>query len=212
MHCACSSFILLTSLILKRLLFCLHLQTGLQTGLCAARFHTTMTGVALPARDNFLKHCSTKLQADTNHVDAAFELFDEDCTVPFIARYREFQVRTLTVEKIFQAKRLYDDFQKIDKQRNARMNKLEASTGKPIATDLRKMMESCVTMDSLDETWAPYKENPKESNITRLKSIPGLTELTTCLLAAEKNDKHVLKLAEAVDCSESDFTGMVFDD
>lgn len=121
-----------------------------------------------PAFQSFLHECSshitqskdikqTKDDSHIKNVRAAIGLFEDDQTVPFIARYRNEVTGSLTTKDLYELQRKWDDFQGMVKQRETRLAQLDSS-GR-LTEDVRKAFLECTSREELDELYSSFKES-----------------------------------------------------
>jgi uncharacterized protein len=104
---------------------------------------------------------------------AVLELFEQGCTVPFIARYRKEATGSLD-ETVVTAIR--DRNEKILELEKRRTSILESLSDREILTDeLRAAVEGAETMTSLEDIYMPYR--PKRKTRASVAAEKGLTPL-----------------------------------
>jgi uncharacterized protein len=115
-----------------------------------------------PAFSAFLSECAIvvpTVKSDASHasVRAALALFEDDNTVPFIARYRREQTGDLSASDLYELQRKWDEFQSMAKLRNSRLAALDA--GGRLTEEIKGKFYECTTKEELDEVYSAYKEN-----------------------------------------------------
>jgi uncharacterized protein len=115
-----------------------------------------------PAFSAFLSECAmvvptVKSDSSRASVRAAFALFEDDNTVPFIARYRREQTGDLSASDLYELQRKWDEFQSMAKLRNSRLAALDA--GGRLTEEIKGKFYECTTKEELDEVYSAYKEN-----------------------------------------------------
>ncbi|SHJ06239.1 uncharacterized protein SAMN04488096_107194 [Mesonia phycicola] len=95
----------------------------------------------------------------SNSVKNTLKLFEEDCTIPFIARYRKEMTGNLDevqIEEILKAK-LY--FEELEKRKASILNSLEEQ--EVLTTDLKTKIEATDSLLVLEDLYLPYKKKRK---------------------------------------------------
>jgi uncharacterized protein len=138
-----------------------------------------MAVTATPAMQaRILQNIATELGVQPKQVAAAAALLDEGATVPFIARYRkeatgnldDTQLRNLE-ERLIYLRELED--------RRASILASITEQGK-LTDDLQKAIEACVTKQSLEDLYLPYR--PKRRTKAQIAIEAGLESLADALL------------------------------
>jgi protein Tex len=107
-----------------------------------------------------LVYATQKLQLPANKVVAVATLiFSEQCTVPFIARYRKEVTGNLDEVQIRAIQEAYEEHIEIEKRRAyilEAVTKMEAMT-----PQLEKQIKMATTLNQLEDLYAPYKSKKK---------------------------------------------------
>ncbi|MCB9062679.1 MAG: RNA-binding transcriptional accessory protein [Halobacteriovoraceae bacterium] len=120
-------------------------------------------------------------------------LKNEDCTVPFIARYRKEVTGDMDEVQIRSIEEKYDEFLEIEKRRSfvlEAINKLEQLT-----PELEKKIKSAKTLLVIEDLYAPYKTKRKTKGMTAKEA--GLEALAKILLATDFPIEQILAVAQA---------------
>lgn len=111
-------------------------------------------------------------------------LFDEGCTIPFIARYRKERTGNLdetAIENINKFLKAYND---LEKRRVSILNALEEQD--VLAPELKDRIESATTLTDLEDLYLPYKKTRKtKADKARER---GLEPLAKILMAQHSRD------------------------
>ncbi len=103
-------------------------------------------------------------------------LFKDQCTVPFIARYRKEVTGNLDEVQIRDIEKLYHEYVEMEKRRAYILDaitKMEKMT-----PELNKQIIQATTINQLEDIYAPYKEKKKtKAQIAKEKGIEPLAEL-----------------------------------
>lgn len=115
-------------------------------------------------------------------------LFLEDCTIPFISRYRKEVTGNLDEVQIRNIQEFYEEYQEIEKRRAyilETITKMEKLT-----PELQKKIQACETLNQLEDLYAPYKSKKKtKATLAKEKGLEPLAELL--LTAKDGFDKQI---------------------
>lgn len=142
--------------------------------------------------DKILKIISEEKGIKLWQAQAAAELIDSGCTVPFIARYRKEATGAMDDEAL----RTFDERLKYLRNLEDRKQTVIAAIeeqGK-LTEELRSAIEDAMTAAKLEDLYRPYKPKRKtRSDIAREKGLQGLADY----LMSPGADRDPLKEAEA---------------
>jgi uncharacterized protein len=120
-----------------------------------------------------------ELQLTEAQVTAVLELFEQGCTVPFIARYRKEATGSLDETVITAIRDRHDKIQELEKRKTAI---LESLTERELLTDeLKATIENAQTMTALEDAYLPYR--PKRKTRASVAVEKGLKPLAEKLFA-----------------------------
>ena len=102
-----------------------------------------------------------KIQVLTSskNIEATLKLLSEDCTIPFISRYRKDQTGNLDevfIENIFKLSKQYDEIIK----RKESIIKIIDEQGQ-LSAELKSQIEKSFTLKDLEDLYLPYKKKKK---------------------------------------------------
>lgn len=122
------------------------------------------------------------LNLDASVVHTVIKLLEKDNTVPFIARYRKERTGGLdpTVLRHIQAQ--YEQLKAIQERAESVMKKI----GDKLTPELRNALKNAVSMDEVEELYAPFKKGSKGSHAERARQL-GLGEPAELLLKDPKS-------------------------
>ena len=133
---------------------------------------------------DIIKKISEELEVKSTQVQAAVELLDEGCTVPFIARYRKEKTGALNDEQL---RKLYE---RLNYLRNLEDKKQTVITSiqeqEKMTPELMKEIEACETMVALEDLYRPYR--PKRRTRATIAKEAGLEPLANIILE-QKTEK-----------------------
>jgi uncharacterized protein len=103
-------------------------------------------------------------------------LFEEECTIPFISRYRKEATGGLDEVQVRDIQDSYNEFIEREKRREfvlEAIKKMEAMT-----PDLERQIKSATTMNQLEDIYAPYKSKKKtKAMIAKENGLEPLSEM-----------------------------------
>ncbi len=126
---------------------------------------------------NAMIFCTTKLGLSPNKIMATCKLlFEEECTIPFISRYRKEATGGLDEVQIRDIQESYDEYIEREKRREfvlEAIKKMEAMT-----PDLERQIKSATTMNQLEDIYAPYKSKKKtKAMIAKENGLEPLSDM-----------------------------------
>ena len=116
-----------------------------------------------------------ELKLTEKQVSATAKLFEEDATIPFIARYRKEATGSLDETIITTIRDRLNQLGELDKRREAILKSLEE---RDLLTDeLKEKIMAAETMSVLEDIYLPFK--PKRRTRAIIAKEKGLTSCTT---------------------------------
>ncbi|WP_298484894.1 Tex family protein [uncultured Maribacter sp.] len=112
------------------------------------------------------------------------ELLKEDCTVPFISRYRKERTGNLDEVQIGQIVTFKAQFEALEKRKKAILKALEEQ--EVLTLDLREKVTKAPDLTILEDIYLPYKKNKKTKAETARKN--GLEPLAKIIMAQRNNE------------------------
>ncbi|SFH76969.1 Tex family protein [Halpernia frigidisoli] len=152
---------------------------------------------------NFIQQ---KLNILANNIESTLKLFAEDCTIPFIARYRKDRTGNLDEVQIEDIYKLNKAFSEIEKRKESILKSIEEQNA--LTSDLKKKIEQSFDLQELEDFYLPYKKKRKTKADTSREN--GLEPLARIIMA--QNANGLLSLAskylnENVKTEEDAFQG-----
>lgn len=138
----------------------------------------------------FVTKLSEQLNIKPNQVNAVLELFEEGCTIPFIARYRKEKTGGLDEVQISQIKDGFEKLLALENRRNTILKTIEEQ-GK-LTDELKNKILAAETLQQLEDLYLPYK--PKKKTRASVAREKGLEPLALQIFNQE--DIDILKEAE----------------
>ena len=111
-----------------------------------------------------IQFISTKTSLPVKGIENTIQLFNEDCTVPFISRYRKERTGNLDeveIAKILELKKEYEDIQK------RKITIVKSLQEQGVLSDvLQAQIETATDLNTLEDIYLPFKRK-RRSNLTR---------------------------------------------
>ncbi len=126
----------------------------------------------------------SKTQLSETSVKNTLKLLDEDCTVPFISRYRKEQTGNLDEVEIGSIVTLKTQFEALQKRKATILKALKEDN--VLTTELQKKIELTEDVTTLEDLYLPYKKKRKTKAETARKN--GLEPLAKIIMSQNAND------------------------
>lgn len=121
----------------------------------------------------FVTKLSEQLNIKPNQVNAVLELFEEGCTIPFIARYRKEKTGGLNEVQISQIKDGFEKLLALENRRNTILKSIEEQ-GK-LTDELKNKILAAETLQQLEDLYLPFKPKKKtRASVAREKGLEPL--------------------------------------
>jgi len=121
----------------------------------------------------FATKLSEQLNIKPNQVNAVLELFEEGCTIPFIARYRKEKTGGLDEVQISQIKDGFEKLLALENRRNTILKTIEEQ-GK-LTDELKNKILAAETLQQLEDLYLPFKPKKKtRASVAREKGLEPL--------------------------------------
>lgn len=122
------------------------------------------------------------------NIEATLKLLSEDCTIPFISRYRKDQTGNLDEVVIEQIAKLSKQFDEIVKRKESILKTIEEQG--QLSPELKAKIEKSFDLQEIEDLYLPYKKKKKtRADIAREN---GLEPLATLILAQKNDDVDFL--------------------
>ncbi len=135
--------------------------------------------------------CTTKLGLPPHKVMATCKLlFEEECTIPFISRYRKEATGDLDEVQIRDIQDTYNEYIETEKRRTfilEAITKMEALT-----PELSRQIKMAKTLTQLEDIYAPYKSKKKTKAMIAKEN--GLEPLSEMILNGDKDIRNITSL------------------
>ena len=137
-----------------------------------------------------MKKIAGELNIQTQQVSAVISLFNEDCTVAFISRYRKEKTGNLDEVQVSAIDHSFKSYKNLE-ERRLEIVKGVFAQGK-LTDSLYEAIMSASTLTALEDLWAPFKKKKKTRGM--LAQEKGLEPLADAMLVM--NDAEIEKEAE----------------
>jgi len=130
---------------------------------------------------NFIQ---SQVNATPKSISATLQLLSEDCTIPFISRYRKDQTGNLDEVVIEQIAKLSKQYDEIVKRKESILKTIEEQG--QLSPELKAKIEKSFDLQEIEDLYLPYKKKKKtKADIAREK---GLEPLAKIIMAQGKED------------------------
>lgn len=119
---------------------------------------------------------SQQISVSTKQIENTIRLLNEDCTIPFISRYRKEITGNLDEVQISSIAKLKSGFEELEKRK---MTILKAIEEQDLLTDeLRKKIENCSDENLLEDYYLPFKKKTKtKAAVARENGLEPLAKI-----------------------------------
>jgi uncharacterized protein len=113
--------------------------------------------------------------ADKN-IEATLKLLSEDCTIPFISRYRKDQTGNLDEVQIEDIAKLSKQFDEIEKRKNSILKTIEEQG--QLSAELKSKIEKSFDLQEIEDLYLPYKKKKKtKADVARENGLEPLAKI-----------------------------------
>ena len=148
-----------------------------------------------------ITYISSNTQISQKSIENTVELLNEDCTIPFIARYRKEKTGNLDEVEIGQIVQLKEQFETLQKRKVAILKAIDEQGS--LSEDLKAKIERIDHLTALEDLYLPYKKKRKTKAETARKN--GLEPLAKIIMSQRNDDleytalKYINNTIESVD-------------
>lgn len=139
---------------------------------------------------DIMKKIAGELNIQLQQVSAVISLFEEDCTVAFISRYRKDKTGNLDEVQVLNIDHSYKSYKNLE-ERRIEIVKGVFAQGK-LTDSLYEAIMAATTLAALEDLWAPFKKKKKTRGMVAAEK--GLEPLADAML--EMDDAAIEKEAE----------------
>ncbi|NNL16770.1 MAG: RNA-binding transcriptional accessory protein, partial [Flavobacteriaceae bacterium] len=126
----------------------------------------------------------SKTQLPESSVKNSIALLNEDCTIPFISRYRKEATGNLDEVQIGEIVKFKEHFEVLEKRKTAILKSLEEQD--VLTTELKDKINNTQDLTTLEDLYLPYKKKRKTKAETARKN--GLEPLAKIIMSQNTND------------------------
>ena len=119
-------------------------------------------------------------------INAVLQLLSEDCTIPFIARYRKDKTGNLGEVEIEQIQKLSKNFDEIQKRKESVLKSIEEQ--EKLTPELRAKIEQSFDLQEIEDLYLPFKKRRKtKADAAKEKGLEPLAKI----IMAQKNNGDI---------------------
>ncbi|WP_296311856.1 Tex family protein [Winogradskyella sp. UBA3174] len=137
-----------------------------------------------------LKFIISKTQLTEVSVKSTIALLNEDCTIPFISRYRKEATGNLDEVQIGDIVKYKDEFETLEKRKSAILKALLEQD--VLSNELKQKIENSQDLVTLEDLYLPFKKKRKTKAETARKN--GLEPLAKIIMSQNANDLESIAL------------------
>ncbi|MBS4039898.1 MAG: RNA-binding transcriptional accessory protein [Flavobacteriales bacterium] len=135
-----------------------------------------------------LTYIQQTLSLPNKSIENTLALLAEDCTIPFIARYRKDQTGNLDEVQIEQIFKLNKQFDEIIKRKDSVLKSIEEQG--QLSEELKQKIENSFDLQEIEDLYLPYKKRKKtKADVAREN---GLEPLAKIIMAQRSDDPEFL--------------------
>ncbi len=128
------------------------------------------------------------LSISDKNILATLKLLGEDCTIPFISRYRKDATGNLDEVQIEQIAKLNAQFEELIKRKESILKSIEEQNA--LSPELKQRIEESYDLPELEDLYLPYKKRRKTKADSAKEK--GLEPLAKMIMSQKPNDLHLL--------------------
>ncbi|WP_299524490.1 Tex family protein [uncultured Lutibacter sp.] len=130
---------------------------------------------------NFIK---SQTNLPSKSIENTIQLLNEDCTIPFISRYRKERTGNLDEVQIGDIVKFKTQFEELEKRKVTILKALEEQ--EVLTEELKSKIEATTNITTLEDIYLPYKKKRKTKAETARKN--GLEPLAKMIMSQRVND------------------------
>lgn len=131
-----------------------------------------------------IKYIVQHTQLAEKNIKSTIQLLNEDCTIPFISRYRKEATGNLDEVQIGDIVKYKEQFEALEKRKIAILKALEEQD--VLTDELKQKIEKTQDLITLEDLYLPYKKKRKTKAETARKN--GLEPLAKIIMSQKAND------------------------
>ena len=132
---------------------------------------------------NHIQFIQNQTNIAPKSIEATIKLLSEDCTIPFVSRYRKDQTGNLDEVQIEAISKLNKQFDEITKRKESILKSIEEQNA--LSPELKTKIENSFDLQELEDFYLPYKKKKKtKSDVARENGLEPLAKI----IMSQKND------------------------
>src|SRR5690606_37683642 len=122
------------------------------------------------------QYISAQVSAPSKSIEATLKLLAEDCTIPFISRYRKDKTGNLDEVLIEQIAKLQKEYEVIVKRKEAILKSIEEQIA--LTPELDKKIQQSFDLQELEDFYLPFKKKKKtKADVARENGLEPLAKI-----------------------------------
>ena len=118
----------------------------------------------------------TQVQTSDKNIEATLKLLSEDCTIPFISRYRKDQTGNLDEVQIENIAKLSKQFDEIVKRKESILKTIDEQG--QLSPELKSKIEKSFDLQEIEDLYLPYKKKKKtRADVARENGLEPLAKI-----------------------------------
>ena len=140
---------------------------------------------------NKIQFIQQNISLQEKQINAVLQLLSEDCTIPFIARYRKDKTGNLGEVEIEQIQKLSKNFDEIQKRKESVLKSIEEQ--EKLTPELRAKIEQSFDLQEIEDLYLPFKKRRKtKADAAKEKGLEPLAKI----IMAQKNSGDIEQMAQ----------------
>ncbi|OVE55513.1 Tex family protein [Chryseobacterium mucoviscidosis] len=125
---------------------------------------------------NTTQYIQQSLNISEKSINATLELLAEDCTIPFISRYRKDKTGNLDETQIEQISKLSKQFEEIAKRKESILKSIEEQNA--LTPELKQRIEESFDIQEIEDLYLPFKKRKKtKADAAKEKGLEPLAKM-----------------------------------
>ena len=132
---------------------------------------------------NQIQFIKPAVNASDKNIEATLKLLSEDCTIPFISRYRKDQTGNLDEVEIENIAKLSKQYDEIVKRKDSILKTIEEQG--QLTLELKSKIQNSFDLQEIEDLYLPYKKKKKtKADVARENGLEPLAKI----IMAQNND------------------------
>ncbi|WP_335965049.1 Tex family protein [Galbibacter sp. PAP.153] len=131
-----------------------------------------------------IEYIGVKTSVSKKSIENTIALLEQDCTIPFISRYRKEVTGNLDEVQIGEIDSFKKEFETLQKRKESILKSLEEQ--EVLTNELQQKIETTINLVDLEDLYLPYKKTRKAKTDTAREN--GLEPLAKIIMAQNAND------------------------